>query len=419
VNDAVFEDGSLLELSEKLAEANLKQGANLVMLRDVEWPSLLFETSEELTFTADRFVKGAAWAVIAPLNELTDEVDRRWSVRSLDELPKDDRRAGVPASANKLDIFALTASQEFFAVEGGFCTYEITRATPRPRLDGNRPVPVSFPDALLHDSADWTTVDPQPDGDVHLLIDFGRELIGYPRLDMDAPEGAVVDANFFEGIDDSGIFLTRNLRNSFRYVCREGRQTFTSHQRRGFRYASFTFRNLSRPLNIRYVDVLMATYPVESRGRFACSDETLTKIWQVGAYTVQLCMLDTYVDCPAYEQVFWVGDARNSALVNAAAFGAYDLTDHCVRLTGQSLSDELKMVKPTYLQAMRTHITTSHVVSGWFDEIPMWTFLWMWMAWEQYWNTGDREALDHYYGDVRECLRRCGLSDRSRPAGHP
>jgi hypothetical protein len=117
-------------------------------------------------------------------------------------------------------------------------------------------------------------------------------------------------------------------------------------------------------------------------------------------------MLDTYVDCPAYEQVYWVGDARNSALVNAVAYGAFDLTDRCVRLTGQSLSEELRMVKPPHLQS-RTHITTSHVVSGWFDEIPMWTFLWVWMAWEHYWHTGDKEALTTYYADVRECLRRC------------
>jgi len=249
---------------------------------------------------------------------------------------------------------------------------------------------------------------------VHLVVDFGRETIGYVQIEVDAPEGAIIDANFFEGIDDSGIFWTRNTRNSFRYICREGHQVFTSHERCGFRYGSFTFRDLSHPLKIRQIAYRMATYPVEATGSFHCSDETLNKIWEVGAYTVRLCMLDTYVDCPSYEQVYWVGDARNSALVNAVAFGAYDLTDHCVRLTGQSLSPEMNVVIPPHLEAMRTHITTSHVVSGWFDEIPMWTFLWIWMAWDQYMNTGDKDALGVYYADVTECLRRCEefLSER-------
>jgi alpha-L-rhamnosidase len=386
----------------------LKQGSNQIMVKSVEWPSFLFETIEQLTFTAERFATDAAWGLIAPLNELQGEDKAAWKSASLDELVSNRDVMAIPASANKTDIFALTASQEFFAIPGGFCTHDITRVTPRSALnDANRPVPADAPNALLHDNSTWTTIYPQPDGDVHFVIDFGQETIGYVQIEMDAPEGAIIDGNFFEGIDDGGIFWTRNLRNSFRYVCREGHQVFTSHERRGFRYGSFTYRNLSRPLKIRHITHLMATYPVEAKGKFHSSDETLNKIWEVGAYTVRLCMLDTYVDCPAYEQVYWVGDARNSALVNGIAFGAFDLTDRCVRLTGQSLSSELKMVIPPHIQAMRTHITTSHVVSGWFDEIPMWTFLWIWMVWEQYMNTGDRQALAEYYADVKECLRRC------------
>lgn len=414
VNGEVFGYNDRHDYSENPVEVKLHAGPNLLMLRNMNTPALFFETKEELTFSAERFVAGAAWVLVAPLNEITGQLKEVWSVASLDELASDLPRLGIPASANKTDIFALTASQEFYGVPGGFCSSDITRATPRPKLEGERKSPVEQPSNLLHNNDEWTTVYPQPDGDVHMLIDFGREIIGYVKFDIDAPEGAIIDTNFFEGIDDGGIFWTWNLRNSFRYTAKEGRQTFTSHYRRGFRYGSFTFRNLSGPLKIRHINTLLATYPVEARGRFAASDETLTKIWQVAAYTVQLCMLDTYVDCPAYEQVYWVGDARNSALVNAVAFGAYDLTDRCVRLTGQSLSAELSKIKPPHLQTMRTHIPTSHVVSGWFDEIPMWSFLWVWMAWENYWNSGNREALADYYKDVRECLKRCEtfLTDR-------
>ena len=400
VNDETYGDSLTQSDTDRPIEVAFKQGANLVMLRNVEWPSLLFATSEVLTFTANRFVSGAAWAIITPLNELNGELEAIWEVVSADSLSSNVRVAGIPASANKTDIFALTSSQEFFALPDGFCSYDISCVTPRLPVNGaNRPAPIDQPHALLHDNNDWTTI--------HLVVDFGRETIGYVQIEVNAPEGTIVDSNFFEGIDDSGIFWTRHTRNSFRYICREGHQVFTSHERRGFRYGSFTFRNFSRPLKIRQITHRMATYPVEAKGSFHCSDETLNKIWEVGAYTVRLCMLDTYIDCPSYEQVYWVGDARNSALVNAVAFGAYDLTDRCVRLTGQSLSPELRMVIPPHIQEMRTHITTSHVVSGWFDEIPMWTFLWIWMAWEQYMYTGDKEALTVYYADVEECLRRC------------
>lgn len=407
INDQRADRITMLDVTAKPVEFSLRQGANLVMTRDIEWPSFLFECEVPLRFSADRFVKGAAWVLVAPLNELTGQVDERWAAESLDELPKGDAYIGIPADAHQTDIASITISQRYYAIDGGYCSADICVPTPREHLSGTRPTPAIRPEALLHDNGDWTTINPQPDGDVHMVIDFGRELIGFFQIELNAGEGAILDANFFEGVDGTGIFWTQNLRNSFRYVCREGLQSFTSHQRRGYRYASLTFRNLSRPLYIRHVSTLLSTYPVEARGSFACSDETLTKIWNVSAYTVQLCMLDTYIDCPAYEQVYWVGDARNSALVNAVAFGAYDLTHRCIRLTGQSLSDEMQIVIPPHLRAMRPHLTASHVVSGWFNEIPMWTFLWIWMAWEQYQNVGDLVALADYFRDIRECLRRC------------
>lgn len=406
VNDTYIDQMVLQTVETKV---NLHAGANLLMVRDADMPSILIACDEPLQISAERLMPGAAWVFSGPFANAKEAVDGRWSVRSLDELPAGDPRIAIPFDANTPDVALTTMTQEFYAVDapGAFCSYEITRAQPRPTLPGKRETFVTDPAALLHDNNTWTIIHPQPDGDAHLVIDFGREIIGYLRLDVDAPEGAIIDANAFEGIDDTGVYWMTNSRNSFRYVCREGRQVFQSHQRRGFRYVSLTLRNLSRPLKIRHVDTLMATYPVEKRGHFACSDETLVKIWEVAAYTVQLCMLDTYVDCPGYEQVYWVGDARNSALVNAVAFGAYDLTDHCIRLAGQSLSDKLSVIKPPILQ--RPHITTSHVVSGSFNEIPMWTFLWVWMAWEQYWYTGDKQALADYYVDVQECLRRCAL----------
>ena len=405
INDYTHERTDVVDGEYGPFEVPLHAGANYCVLRNAEWPSLLFECDQPLTFAAERILDGAAWVFVGPMNEFSPEFAAAFAVTSLDDLPASARRVAIPASANKTDIFALTASQHFYAVDGGFCTYEITRATPRPVLGGKRQL-VDAPDALLADTADWTTIYPQPDGDVHLVLDFGRETIGYFEFDLDAPAATILDGSGFEGIDDGGIFWTMNTRNSFRYVCREGRQVFRSHERRGFRYLSLTLRSFDRPLRIRHISNYMATYPVAQVGHFACSDETLTKIWEVGAYTVRLCMLDTYVDCPTYEQVYWVGDARNSALVNAVAFGAYDLTDRCVRLTGQSLSPELRRVKPPYLEELRTHLPTSHVVSGWFDEIPMWNFLWVWQAWEAYTATGDRAALAGYYVDVRESLVR-------------
>ncbi len=398
-----------------VAEAlELQEGRNLFVIKGTDWPAVYLQTPQELTFDATRIVPDvvsetdAVWAYLGPFDERDDTYQRITSASDITQLPIV-RAQIIPASENLEDVFLQTRSQHYLLPENGFCDPGI--AHPQPRTHLTRPLtPLAEQSAnFLHQNTDYTLLYPQQEGDVHLIVDFGREVCGFPVLELDAPEGTIVDANFFEGIDESGIFWTDGLRNSFRYVCRAGYQIFRSHQRRGFRYASLTFRfpaNTDAPIKLYNVRCLLNTYPVEQRGSFSCSDALLTNIWEVAAYTVRLCMEDTYVDCPAYEQVFWVGDARNSALVNAVAFGANELTDRCLRLVAQSLSHNLDSIKPPQLQK-RAHLTTDHVGSGWFSEIPMWTFLWIWNVWEHYLITADRVALAELYPAVRECLERC------------
>ena len=393
-------------------ELELQQGCNLLVISGTDWPAVYLQTSQELTFDATRIVTGstadAVWAYLGPFDERDETYQRIGSASDITQLPSVSRDV-IRASENLEDIFLQTRSQDYLLPDNGFCDPSIARPQPRAHLTRSY-MPLAEQSAnFLHQNTDYTLLYPQLEGDVHLIVDFGRELCGFPVLELDAPAGTIVDANFFEGIDNSGIFWTDGLRNSFRYICRAGYQLFRSHQRRGFRYAALTFRfnaQTDAPIKLYNVRCILNTYPVESRGSFACSDALLTTIWDVAAYTVRLCMEDTYVDCPAYEQVFWVGDARNSTLVNSVAFGANELTDRCLRLVAQSLSRNLDRIKPPHLQ-QRTHLTTDHVGSGWFSEIPMWTFLWIWNVWEHYLISGDGATLAELYPAVRECLERC------------
>ena len=399
-------NGQLLLRRDKLS---LQEGRNLFVINGTEWPSLLFATDIDLQFDASRIVPNApqdcAWAFLGPYMDDEETQNRILSITAPGEF------ASFPiipilASDTMEDVALRIMTQRFLLPEQGFCDVTIDSPQPRQRLHDSRGPLVEQVSNLLHQNADYTTLYPQSDGDIHLVIDFDRELIGYLAFDIDTSEGTIVDASMFEGIDNSGIFWTDMLRNSFRYTCREGLQSFRSHFRRGFRYLSLTIRGAQRPVRLYNVRCLFSTYPVEQRGRFTCSDALLTKIWEVATYTVQLCMEDTYTDCPAYEQTTWVGDARNSALVNAIAFGAYPLTDRTLRLTGQSLSHNLDAIKPPQWR-QRPHLTTDHVVSGWFSQIPMWTFLWIWNIWEHYLYTGDQSFLADLYHDVQECIQRC------------
>lgn len=228
-------------------------------------------------------------------------------------------------------------------------------------------------------------------GDVELIIDFGMELSGFWELDIESQAGVIVDLYGFESMHDGFIENTDGLHNTLRYVTREGRQTYRSFVRRGFRYVMLTLRNLRAPVKIYSLKTYLATYPVAEIGRFQSSDFMLNRIWEISKHTERLCMEDTYVDCPAYEQTFWVGDSRNEALINYMTFGAYPISRRCLKLVPKSLH--------------RSPLPESQVPSGWQNILTAWTLFWMLACKEYYIFTGERDFLEEIYPSLIKTAR--------------
>jgi alpha-L-rhamnosidase len=181
------------------------------------------------------------------------------------------------------------------------------------------------------------------DRSVSILLDFGTVVFGRVTLALTGPAGAIVDYAYGEQRErdgrlrmNAGILGYDSLRQAHRYLLAEGDQTWEQFEPAGFRYLQLTFRQCLRPLHVRAVGVNSTGYPVAARGRFACSDEQLNRIWQTGAATLRLCMHDAYVDCPTREQRQWVGDAYVQMLVNYAAFGDAQLAARLLRQTAET-----------------------------------------------------------------------------------
>jgi len=213
--------------------------------------------------------------------------------------------------------------------------------------------------------------------DVALLLDFGRELVGFHRFEIYAPAGTLIDLHNFEFIQHDGRHnLAPGMNNTLRYVCRDGWQTHESFQRRGFRYTWLIIRGTRTPVRFRRFEVVESTYPQSNHGRFASSDTLLDQIWKVGADSVKCCSEDTYTDCPTYEQAFWTGDARNEALVDWVVNGDSRLWFRCLKMAALSLE--------------RAPLVVSHLPSPWINVLPAWSFLWMRSCREYLLWTGDR-----------------------------
>ncbi|BFH63309.1 family 78 glycoside hydrolase catalytic domain [Paenibacillus azoreducens] len=228
--------------------------------------------------------------------------------------------------------------------------------------------------------------------DTEIVIDFGRELSGYISFELDAASGTVIDLYGFEFMKDGWRQHTYQLDNTLRYRCREGRQVYTSLIRRGLRYLALTARGASRPVRLFEVKMIQSNFPVANIGSFRSSDAMLNEIWRISRDTTRLCMEDTFVDCPAYEQAYWVGDARNEALVGYYAFGAKEIVERCLKLVPGS--------------DFQTPLYADQVPSGWNSVIPNWTFFWVTACLEYYQYAGRDSFLKEIWPHVKRTMEQ-------------
>ncbi len=251
------------------------------------------------------------------------------------------------------------------------------------------PIPHSLQGAIIA-HADAGEVPMKEGYDTEWIIDFGKEWSGFLEFDIDASEGTIIDFYGFEYMKDDYIQHTFRLNNTLRYVTSNGRQFYNSPVRRGLRYVMVTIRHATRPVKFYSIKMLQSNYPIAEIGNFHSSDAKLNDIWEISKHTTRLCLEDTFVDCPAYEQVFWVGDSRNEALIHNYLFGDSKIVERC-----------LKLVPPSNVQ---TPLYVNQVPSGWNSVIPNWTFFWVIACYEHYQQTGDQDFLQEMRPHIKHTI---------------
>ncbi|MBN1346677.1 MAG: hypothetical protein JXQ73_28560 [Phycisphaerae bacterium] len=149
-----------------------------------------------------------------------------------------------------------------------------------------------------------------------VLIDFGREINARLRVDLAEPITgtiAVVADETPQAVDGYDTAFCQVLE------CDGTRTAVTEIT--GMRYARLIFLSADRPVHVKAVTADMIYYPVEYRGSFSCNDSLLTRIWDVGAYTLHACMQDYVWDGIKRDQLPWMGDAHLEHLGIYYAFG--------------------------------------------------------------------------------------------------
>ena len=171
-----------------------------------------------------------------------------------------------------------------------------------------------------------------------VVLDFGRMVNGYFRIDVEGEAGNVVDIAFGQTLTSDGKVMhmaySQRAWGAYadRYVLRDGRQQWETFHWRNFRYAMVIVRRLDKPLKLHAARVAEINHGEPMRGRFACSDETLTTVWDATTRTMRLCFTDYYMDNPFREKGIWSGDVSVILLGAYAALGDIAATRHYLRM---------------------------------------------------------------------------------------
>ncbi len=342
-------------------------------------------------------------AVRYPWNEyrgrtaLDDEIEKMLSAPCFSSLGSEP----LPIAPRAADSAVSRMLFRRYAIpQGGFALQTLVRAMALSRAE--RTV-ASDPTALLR--GEPTTVFPT-ESVANLILDFGTEQVGQIVVSLDAPAGTVLEIHAFEMITDAGI-KSMDDKNTLRYLCREGEQTFRSRRRGGFCYLSVSLSGMTRPVILRRIGLLETRAPVP-QAEFSCSDETLNRVFAMSARTAEVCMLDLYVDCPGHEQNPWTGDARVTAQVNLGAFGAYEFDAQYLRTIANSLDDAMAR---TYRRGNPRYRERRFLPCACFPTypegcIPIWSFQWLLQILDHFDATGDLSLLRELFGAAKETLAR-------------
>ncbi len=158
-----------------------------------------------------------------------------------------------------------------------------------------------------------------------LLLDQTRLTTAYPELETSGGRDAVVRLRYAES-----LFLPNKEKGNRDDV--EGKEFVGNHDEfvadggahrvfrplwwRTYRYLELDIQTKGEAITIDDLRATAVSFPFQRRARFEADAPDVQQILDVGWRTARLCAHETYMDCPYYEQLQYVGDTRVQCLVS-------------------------------------------------------------------------------------------------------
>ena len=231
-----------------------------------------------------------------------------------------------------------------------------------------------------------------------LLFDQSHLTTAYPELLVSGGRGAQITVAYAEALykdrqkgnrDDTEGKEMRGFEDRFLPDGGEHR-LFRPLWWRTFRYLQLDIQTQDEPVVLEDLRAQFTAYPFKVAAKFETPDPELAKMWEVGWRTARLCAHETYMDCPYYEQLQYVGDTRIQALVSLYMTGDDRLVKNAIESLDESRTPE--------------GLTQSRYPSWLPQYIPPFSLFWIGMMHDLWWYRGESDFLRAYLPGERGVL---------------
>ena len=113
-------------------------------------------------------------------------------------------------------------------------------------------------------------------------------------------------------------------------------QRFTPLNWRTYRYMQLRITTRESPLVLEDVYGTFTGYPFHFNAQLETDNPELQKMLHIGWRTARSCAMETYMDCPYYEQLQYIGDTRLQALISLYNSGDNRLVRNALNLMDYS-----------------------------------------------------------------------------------
>lgn len=152
----------------------------------------------------------------------------------------------------------------------------------------------------------------------HYTVDLGAEAVGLFTMKLRSGTNQLLTIEYGEDLKNGHVRRKIGQYDfHFEYIASEGENEYTNYfLRLGCRFIEIYSES---PIELEYATVIPQVYPTKVR-KYRSKGELEGKIYDICVNTLNLCMMEHYVDCPWREQGLYTFDSRNQMLFGYYAF---------------------------------------------------------------------------------------------------